>query len=62
MKPVTPYYSIILECKEVLANLVKLMIECSDIKLFKNIAAVYIVWQHHTHSLQLEELDWTTRN
>ena len=52
----TPYTRAIHEAKEVLQFLIRLMVHESDMKIFKNMAAVYVVWQHELHNLQLEEL------
>jgi hypothetical protein len=54
----TPYAKAIAETHEVMGRLIQLMTQCQDMKLFKNIAAVYIVWQHERHNLELESLNW----
>lgn len=54
----TPYTKAIADAQEVMSDLIKLMSVCTDMKLFKNIAAVYVVWQHEKHALQLEELNY----
>jgi len=37
------------------------MTQASDMKLFKNIAAVYIVWQHEIANLENAALEWECR-
>lgn len=54
----TPYSFAIDEARTVMHDLIIKMTECDNMKLFKNIAAVYVVWQHEIGNLQLEELNW----
>lgn len=41
------------EVRCVLSELIELMIKEDNMTKFKNIAAVYIVWQHELHNLEL---------
>lgn len=41
------------EAREVLQGLIVLMTLETDMKRFRNMAAVYIVWQHELHAMQL---------
>ena len=40
------------EAKEVMEGLIKLMCVETDMKRFKNIAAVYVFWQNDLHWLE----------
>ena len=44
----------ILEAKEVMSHLITLMIAEPETKKFRNIAAVYCIWQTELHNLELE--------
>ena len=61
MEDESPYSKAIQEAREVMADLIRRMTAEEDSKIFKNIAAVYIVWQHEIHNLQLEALNWEMR-
>ncbi len=53
-----PYNGSIENARNVMKTLVGLMIEVNDMKLFRNIAAVYIVWQYEVNNLENAALNW----
>ena len=56
----SPYDKYISEVKDVLTNLIKLMSKPEvDMKLFRNIAAVYVIWQQELQAAQLEALNYS---
>lgn len=54
----TPFARLVLEAREVLSDLMRRMMATDDTKLFRNIAAVYVIWQHELHTLELESLNY----
>jgi hypothetical protein len=56
-----PYQAAIGEAKSVMKWLISLMCKVEDMKLFRNIAAVYIVWQQEISNLENAALDWEMR-
>ncbi len=58
----TPYLPVVQEAQDVLKNLMIRMTYESEMKIFKNMASVYVIWQHELQNLQLEELNWRTKN
>ena len=55
---INPYVQKLNEANDVMQDLIKRMSPASDMKLFKNIAAVYVVWQQEAHQISLESLNW----
>lgn len=53
-----PYDKHIEEARQILRDLMKRATDEEDMKVFKNIAAVYIVWQHELHQLELAAMAW----
>jgi hypothetical protein len=58
---VNPYKAAIGEARSIMQWLISLMSQVNDMKLFKNIAAVYVVWQHEIHNLENAALEWECR-
>ena len=54
-----PYSFYIKESQSVMKDLIARMNRCEDTKLFRNIAAVYIIWQHETMNLENAALEWS---
>lgn len=55
------YDHYILEAKSVMETLMKILQKVEDMKLFKNVMAVYSVWQQELYNIQLAEAEWLTR-
>lgn len=57
----TPYDRYVGEIQEIKAGLIKLMCLEPDLKVFKNIAAVYVVWQHESQDVETERGNWVVK-
>lgn len=63
VKPrLNPFAAAIACAREVMNFLIKAMNKCTDNKLFRNLAAVYIVWQHDISQLETEHHSWDLQN
>lgn len=58
----TPYASSISNGRSVITSLMDLMLATNEMKRFKNIAAVYVMWQHELHNLELEQVCYLARD
>lgn len=58
----TPYTPSIVNGRSVISHLMGLMLEENEMKRFKNIAAVYVMWQHELHNLELEQVSYLAKN
>lgn len=57
-----PYNKVTAEIREVLSMLIKMMSNPSiEMKLFKNVMAVYVIWQHDLHAAELESINYLVR-
>lgn len=56
-----PYDQRIAEIREVMSELMRKMCAENEMKVFRNMAAVYVEWQHDLHLAELAALDWKTK-
>lgn len=57
----TPYDNFIQEANSVMRDLIVRMSTC-PFNNFKNVAAVYLVWQDEHHKLQMAAQNWIIKN
>jgi len=57
-----PYNNVTKEIGKILQDLMQRMIKENDTKVFRNIAAIYIMWQQDLHFCELEGLNWQIEN
>ena len=55
-----PYHTLVKQSEAVMKSLIANMTICPW-SIFKNVAAVYIVWQDEYHKLQMEAQNWEMR-